>query len=112
MTALQQAIQEFEDNAYHNSLKPSISDKSKAVALSVMMERQKLLSNGLTSQLLAEISRAAGQLHTDLYCRTCGGGLDLELVDGELAVGCFGCQKYIPICELVALARKADPSVL
>lgn len=84
MTDLQKAIQEFEDEAYHKRLHPEISDQSKTVALATMIEKQKLMSNGLTSQLLVEISRAAGDLHTSLFCRTCGDGLDLELVDGAV----------------------------
>lgn len=112
MTDLQKAIQEFEDEAYHKSLHPEISDHAKTVALASMIEKQKLMSNGLTSQLLAEISRATGQLHASLFCRTCGDGLDLELADGELAIGCFGCQKYITLRELVKAARKCNPSII
>ena len=112
MTDLQKAIQEFEDEAYHKRRHPEISDQSKTVALATMIEKQKLMSNGLTSQLLVEISRAAGDLHTSLFCRTCGDGLDLELVDGELAIGCFGCQKYITLRELVRVARKSNPNII
>lgn len=95
MTDLQKAIQEFEDEAYHKRLHPEISDQSKTVALATMIEKQKLMSNGLTSQLLVEISRAAGDLHTSLFCRTCGDGLDLELVDGELAIYLPGDIMYV-----------------
>ena len=33
------AIQEFEDNLYHESLKPTISDKSKIIALKALQEK-------------------------------------------------------------------------
>jgi hypothetical protein len=36
MNEIERAIQEFEDNAYHPSLKPEIGEKAKAVALRVL----------------------------------------------------------------------------
>ena len=39
MTDLENAIQEFEDNAYHPSMKPTISVESKAVALAALREK-------------------------------------------------------------------------
>ena len=36
MNEIERAIQEFEDNAYHTSMKPTISEASKAVALRVL----------------------------------------------------------------------------
>lgn len=77
-----------------------------------MIEKQKLMSNGLTSQFLAEISRATGQLHASLFCRTCGDGLVLELADGELAIGCFGCQKHITLRDLVKAAKESNPKII
>lgn len=40
MNEIEKAIQEFEDNAYHPSLKPDISDSAKAIALSAMKAQQ------------------------------------------------------------------------
>lgn len=39
MTDIEKAIQEFEDNAFHNSLKPTISEESKANALKALQEK-------------------------------------------------------------------------
>ena len=100
------AIQEFEDEAYHHSAHPAISDKAKAIALAAMLEKQSLLRAGLNRELLLEISRAAGYIHDDLVCPFCGDGLDLELVDGELAIGCFSCENYIPLTKLVKIYLK------
>ena len=36
MNEIERAIQEFEDNAYHTSMKPTISEASKAVALRIL----------------------------------------------------------------------------
>ena len=36
MSDIERAIQEFEDNAYHTSMKPTISEASKAVALRIL----------------------------------------------------------------------------
>ena len=36
MSEIERAIQEFEDNAYHTSMKPTISEASKAVALRIL----------------------------------------------------------------------------
>lgn len=38
MNEIERAIQEFEDNAYHPSLKPEIGEKAKAVALRVLRD--------------------------------------------------------------------------
>ncbi len=40
MTEIEKAIQEFEDEAYHHSLHPGISDAAKAVALAALLEKQ------------------------------------------------------------------------
>lgn len=100
MNDLDDAIQEFENEAYHHNLHPEISDKAKAVALAAMLEKQAVLRAGLHKELLLEICRAAGHIHDELFCPICGDGLDLELIDGELSIGCFGCEKYIPLAEL------------
>lgn len=65
-----------------------------------MLEKQSLLRAGLSKDLLTEISRAAGHIHNKLTCPICGDGLDLELINGELAIGCFGCEKYVSLVDL------------
>jgi len=37
---IEKAIEEFEDNAYHESLKPEISIKSKVLAMKALQEKQ------------------------------------------------------------------------
>lgn len=39
MSEIENAIQEFMDNAFHNSLKPDIGDKSKALAIVALKEK-------------------------------------------------------------------------
>lgn len=43
---IEEAIQEFEDNAYHHSMRPIISDEVLAVALRVLKEQQRINENG------------------------------------------------------------------
>lgn len=39
MNEIERAIQEFEDNLYHPSLKPTISDTSKIIALKTLQKK-------------------------------------------------------------------------
>ncbi len=56
MTEIEKAIQEFEDNAYHNSLHPEISEKSKAVALATLLaQRETGRNDPLTPEELLEM---------------------------------------------------------
>ncbi len=56
MTEIEKAIQEFEDNAYHNSLHPEISEKSKAVALAALRAQEEAEKNEpLTPEELLEM---------------------------------------------------------
>ena len=48
MSEIERAIQEFEDNAYHPSMKPKISDESKAVAIRVLRAELDREKNPLT----------------------------------------------------------------
>ena len=69
MNEIERAIQEFEDNAYHTSMKPTISEASKAVALRI---------------LRAELSR---QENAPLTCDGCRRE-DFQWVDE-----CIGCVR-------------------
>ena len=69
MNEIERAIQEFEDNAYHTSMKPTISEASKAVALRI---------------LRAELSR---QENAPLTCDGCMRE-DFQWVDE-----CIGCVR-------------------
>ncbi len=33
----------------------------------------------------------------------CGDALDIDIVNGVLAIGCFGCGEYTPVSELMKL---------
>lgn len=33
----------------------------------------------------------------------CGDALDIDIVNGVLAIGCFGCEEYTPVSELMKL---------
>ena len=37
------------------------------------------------------------------FCPECGDALDIDIVNGVLAIGCFGCEKYTPVSELMKL---------
>ena len=72
MSDIERAIQEFEDNAYHTSMKPTISEASKAVALRV---------------LRAELSR---QEDAPMTCDGCKNQEGMY-VDDNL---CYDCRRY------------------
>ena len=55
-TEIQKAIQEFEDNAYHNSRKQTISEASKAVALRALYDVAELRKQRLAENETAEES--------------------------------------------------------
>lgn len=56
MTEIEKAIQEFGDNAYHNSLHPEISEKSKAAALAALLTQREIEKNDpLTLEELREM---------------------------------------------------------
>lgn len=38
-----------------------------------------------------------------IICPECGDALDIDVVDGVLSIGCFGCQDYTPIPKLMKL---------
>ena len=38
-----------------------------------------------------------------IWCPKCGDALDIDIVNGVLAIGCFGCGEYTPISELMKL---------
>lgn len=46
MSEIERAIKEFEDNAYHTSMKPTISEASKAVALRILRAELSRQENG------------------------------------------------------------------
>ncbi len=38
-----------------------------------------------------------------IWCPKCGDALDIDIVNGVLAIGCFGCGEYTPVSELMKL---------
>lgn len=36
-----------------------------------------------------------------IWCPKCGDALAINVINGALAIGCFGCGDYIPISKLV-----------
>ena len=38
-----------------------------------------------------------------IWCPKCGDALDIDIVNGVLAIGCFGCEEYTPVSELMKL---------
>ena len=52
MNEIERAIQEFEDNAYHTSMKPTISEASKSVALRILRAELSRQENALLTQKL------------------------------------------------------------
>ena len=58
MNEIERAIQEFEDNAYHTSMKPTISEASKAVALRILRAELSRQENApLTWEELVSMTR-------------------------------------------------------
>lgn len=42
---------------------------------------------------------------TGVYCPKCGDALELEVINGEPAIGCFGCDEYRPVKEILSDAK-------
>lgn len=40
-----------------------------------------------------------------VYCPKCGDALELEVINGEPAIGCFGCDEYWPVKEILSDAK-------
>ena len=61
---------------------------------------------GLEPEKIKEILNAVnGGLSAEngIWCPKCGDALDIDIVNGVLAIGCFGCGEYTPISELMKL---------
>lgn len=61
---------------------------------------------GLDPEEIKEILNAVnGGLAAEngIWCPKCGDALDIDIVNGVLAIGCFGCGEYTPISELMKL---------
>lgn len=43
-----------------------------------------------------------------IWCNECGDALVLDIADGELTIGCFGCGKYIPVTKLMKVYTELD----
>lgn len=42
---------------------------------------------------------------SDVYCPKCGDAMELEVINSEPAIGCFGCDEYWPIKEILSDAK-------
>lgn len=61
---------------------------------------------GLEPEKIKEILNAInGGLAAEngIWCPKCGDALDIDIVNGVLAIGCFGCGEYTPVSELMKL---------
>ena len=61
---------------------------------------------GLEPEKIKEILNAVnGGLAAEngIWCPKCGDALDIDIVNGVLAIGCFGCGEYTPVSELMKL---------
>lgn len=61
---------------------------------------------GLEPETIKEILNAVnGGLAAEngIWCPKCGDALDIDIVNGVLAIGCFGCGEYTPVSELMKL---------
>lgn len=61
---------------------------------------------GLEPEKIKEILNAVnGGLSAEngIWCPKCGDALDIDIVNGVLAIGCFGCGEYTPVSELMKL---------
>lgn len=61
---------------------------------------------GLDPEEIKEILNAVnGGLAAEngIWCPKCGDALDIDIVNGVLAIGCFGCGEYTPVSELMKL---------
>ena len=61
---------------------------------------------GLDPEEIKEILNAVnGGLSAEngIWCPKCGDALDIDIVNGVLAIGCFGCGEYTPVSELMKL---------
>lgn len=54
-----------------------------------------------------ELMDYLGKLKTvaGAYCPKCGDALELEVINGEPAIGCLGCDEYRPVKEILSDAK-------
>ena len=90
MNEIERAIQEFEDNAYHTSMKPTISEASKAVAL-------RILRAELSRQENAPLTGGLQTIYFTPYsCEYCG---------DHIAIG----WSYCPECGTPTNQKRYEP---
>ena len=61
---------------------------------------------GLDPEEIKEILNAVNgglAAKNGIWCPKCGDALDIDIVNGVLAIGCFGCGEYTPVSELMKL---------
>lgn len=61
---------------------------------------------GLEPETIKEILNAVNgglAAKNGIWCPKCGDALDIDIVNGVLAIGCFGCGEYTPVSELMKL---------
>lgn len=61
---------------------------------------------GLEPEKIKEILNAVNgglAAKNGIWCPKCGDALDIDIVNGVLAIGCFGCEDYTPVSELMKL---------
>ena len=61
---------------------------------------------GLKPEEIKEILNAVNgglAAKNGIWCPKCGDALDIDIVNGVLAIGCFGCGEYTPVSELMKL---------
>ena len=61
---------------------------------------------GLEPEKIKEILNAVNgglAAKNGIWCPKCGDALDIDIVNGVLAIGCFGCGEYTPVSELMKL---------
>lgn len=89
------------------------SSKLEAENKQLKRERDQAVENlkayediGLDPEEIKEILNAVnGGLAAEngIWCPKCGDALDIDIVNGVLAIGCFGCGEYTPVSELMKL---------
>lgn len=61
---------------------------------------------GLDPEEIKEILNAVNgglAAKNGIWCPKCGDALDIDIVNGVLAIDCFGCGEYTPVSELMKL---------
>lgn len=89
-------IKELEAELYHlrHERDQVVKDLLDYEAIGLKPEEIKEILNAVNGGLAAK---------NGIWCPKCGDALDIDIVNGVLAIGCFGCGEYTPVSELMKL---------